>query len=169
MRVKPSQIRLGLLAAAVVALAALVVWQWRAEHAKATLLTLDPAAVTRIAVTWQGKPIRRYRKRGGHWYLAGQSERRADDAHMAALAGLAATSVIAWRERSDVQPAAIGLAMPAVIVTLNGQRLAYGALAAFGPQRYVRVGERIAVIPASYSPRPPPAASSSTAASSQKS
>jgi hypothetical protein len=169
MRLKPSQIRLGLLAAAVLALAGLVVWQWRAAHAKATLLTIDPAAVTRITVTWQGQPTRHYRKRGGHWYLTDPSERRADDAHMAALADLAATPVIDWREASAMRPAAIGLAEPSVIVSLNGERLAYGALAAFGPQRYVRVGQRIAVIPASYSPRPPAAASSSTTASSQKS
>lgn len=160
-----AQRRLGGLFAGVAVLAALAAWQWRSDRAGAVLLDIAPAAVTHIVVTRAGQPTQRYVKRDGHWYRQGQ---RVDAAYPCALAALAATPVLQWRKVSDVDLAAIGLATPPVSVRIGGHMLAYGALAAFGPQRFVRVGGRVAVVPASYSPRSPEAAPA-VSSSSQKS
>lgn len=162
-----AQRRLGWLLAGAAVLVALAAWQWHRERAAATLLPLDPASVTRIDITWQGQPTQHYVKRDGHWYRVESSARRIDDAYPARLAELAATPVLEWRKTSDMHLNTIGLTTPPVIVQLDGHTLAYGSLAAFGPQRFVRVGGRIAVIPASYSPRAP--ASAASPSSSQKS
>lgn len=158
-----TQHSLVVLLVGVAVLAALAFWQWRHAQADATLLNLDAAAITRVDVTRAGQPTRHYVKRTGHWYRAGAASGRVDDAYVESLAALAATPVLQWRKASGVDLAKIGLAAPPVIVRLNGRVLAYGALAAFGPQRFVRVGSRIAVVPASYSPRSPEAASASSA------
>ncbi len=154
-----AQRRLAWLLLGVAVLAALALWQWRSAQADATLLPLDPAAVTRVEVQRAGQPARHFVKRDGHWYHAGTSHARADDAHVAALAALARTPVLQWRMTSDVDLAKIGLAAPPVVVRLDGHTLAYGALAAFGPQRFVRVGPRVAVVGARYSPPSPPSSS----------
>ncbi|HEX7340936.1 MAG TPA: hypothetical protein VF269_01535 [Rhodanobacteraceae bacterium] len=159
---------MGFLLAGVAVLVALALWQWRSERARATLLDIAPAAVTRIDVLCAGRATQHYVKRKGQWYRQGTSLQRVDDARLAALAALAATPVLQWRALATVDVAKIGLAAPPISVRLNGHTLAYGALAAFGPQRFVRVGDRIAVIPASYSPRVPKAFPAS-ASSSQKS
>jgi len=146
-----AQRRLCGLLAGVAVVAALAAWQWRAERADATLLDMAPDAVTRIDIAWAGKPVRHYIKRGTHWYRRGASSRPVDG--LDKMAALAATPVLQWRDAASVDLARIGLATPAVLVRLDGHALAYGALAAFGPQRFVRAGDRIAVVPASYSPR----------------
>lgn len=168
-----AQRHLWLLLIGVAVLASLATWQWRSDHAKTTLLPIDPAAITRVAITWRGQPARHYVKRDGHWFAAGQPARRVDDAYPASLAALAATPVLEWRKTADMQLGKIGLSVPPVIVQLDGHRLAYGTLAAFGPQRFVRVSARVAVVPASYSPRAPDRsaapASAANPSSSQKS
>lgn len=162
-----AQRRLGWLLAGAAVLVALAAWQWHRERAAATLLPLDPASISRIDITWKGQPTRHYVKRDGQWYLTGASAHRVDDAYPARLVKLAATPVLEWRKASAMHLDAIGLTAPPVIVQLDGHALAYGTLAAFGPQRFVRVGGRIAVIPASYSPRA--SASAASPSSSQKS
>ncbi|HET7267674.1 MAG TPA: hypothetical protein VFJ15_06145 [Oleiagrimonas sp.] len=163
-----AQRRLCWLLAGVIVLVALAIWQWRAEHADDTLLDVAPETVTRIDITWAGQPTRHYIKQGRRWHRKHAASRPADNAHLDTMAALAATPVLQWRDAADVDLTRIGLAKPTVVVRINGHTLAYGALAAFGPQRFVRVGKRIAVVPASYSPRPPSPAPSS-ASSSQKS
>ncbi len=164
---RPSQRRLGILLLGVAVLAALAAWQWHRQQADAhaTLLTLAPRQVTRITVTRPGQAPLRYQKQDGHWYrTAPGPRRRSDDADMGKLAQLAATPVLQWRAAATLDPARIGLSPPALVLDLNGRRLGYGGLAAFGPQRFVRVGSRIAVVPARYSPRlpdPEPAPASS--------
>ena len=165
---KRSQRRLMWLLTGAAILVAVAAWQWHSERGEKTLLALDPVGITRIDITWLGQPTRHFSKRDGHWYRAG---RRVDDAHLARMAELAATPVLEWRATADMHTSKIGLQMPSVVVTLDGHTLAFGSLAAFGPERFVRVGDRIAVIPASYSPRAParPGSSAAAASSSQKS
>ncbi len=147
--------RLWWLTAAVAALVALSIWQWRSDHAGATLLDLDAGAVQRISVTWKDRPTRHYLRRDGHWHDAARPGARVDDSYLRHLAALADTPVLEWRDAATMDPVKLGLADPPVRVSLDGHELEWGALAAFGPQRFVRVGGRIAVVPASYSPRTP--------------
>lgn len=161
-----AQRNLVVLLLGVAVLIALALWQWHGARVGATLLDLDPARITRVDVTRRGQPTQHYVRRAGHWYRPGATAARVDDAYLDSLVALAGTPVLQWRDAAAVDLANIGLATPLITVRLDGHALAYGALAAFGPQRFVRVGSRIAVVPASYSPRSAPAASAS---SSQKS
>lgn len=147
--------RLLLAALAVAALVALAWAQWRQDHAQATLLTLDPAAISRISIRWQGQPARHYVHRDGQWRDADDPDAGVDAARLARLARLAATPVLQWRHADSMDATRIGLAQPALRVTLDDEVLEWGSLTALGPQRFVRVGRRIAIVPAAYSPRPP--------------
>lgn len=161
-----AQRRLCWLLAGVAMVAALAAWQWQTERADATLLDMAPDTITRIDITPAGQPTRHYVKHGAHWYRKDASSQPVDNPDLNRMAALATTPVLQWRDATSVDLARIGLARPAVTVRLDGHTLAYGTLTAFGPQRFVRVGRRIAVIPARYSPRSVPPASPS---SSQKS
>lgn len=145
--------RLGLLAG-VIALAALAGWQWHSDQQTdpGTLLPSDPASIQRIDLQLAGVAAEHYAKHDGHWQtLAGTP---ADDGRLAELTEIAAASVLSWRPASDFDPTKIGLAPPFAILTLDGQRLEFGETSVTGPQRYVRAGQRIALISVRYTPRP---------------
>lgn len=142
---------------AVLALLALAAWQWRSDASAepGSVLDLPPEQVTRIALGIGGAPALHYEKRDGQWWQTDGTPRRADDGRLAELAATAAAPVLAWRAASDFDPARIGLAPPQAVLNLDGHTLEFGATAATGAQRYVRVGQRIALLPEHYSPRPP--------------
>ncbi|GAP64797.1 hypothetical protein MBSD_n0079 [Mizugakiibacter sediminis] len=142
------------LAAGVAALLAAAAWQLRQERTASpdTLLALDPAAVTRVEVQMAGGPPRRFERRDGHWWMTAPQAGRADDAHLADLAAIAAAPALQWRPLSDFAPAKIGLAPPAATLTLDGETLRFGTLAPFARARYVQVGARIALVPDRYTP-----------------
>lgn len=148
--------RIGVLAL-VLALLTLVAWQWQydARAAPGSLLALAPASISRIALTLGNAPAMHYEKRDGHWWRVDGSAIRTDDGRLAELADTAAAPVLRWRPASDFQPAKIGLLPPQAILSLDGQTLEFGEISVTGPQRYVRVGQRIALVSARYAPRPP--------------
>ena len=141
----------------VLMLLALVAWQWKhdARNAAGSVLTLAPKQVSQIALTLGNTPTMHYAKRDGHWWRVDGTPTRADDGRLAELADTAAAPVISWRTASDFNPAKIGRHPPQAILSLDGQTLEFGETAVTGAQRYVRVGQRIALVPARFSPRPP--------------
>lgn len=146
------------------ALVAAVAWQWHADEAQArehTLTALDPDAVRHIEVNLRGLPGQRFERHAGHWTsgAAHVDEGRAED-----LAALAATPVADWRPAADFDPAKIGLAPPLAVLRLDGTQVEFGEMTALGKQRYARVGDRIAIVPAQALPRPPRTASLTTTA-----
>jgi hypothetical protein len=147
------------LLAAVAALVALAGWQWQrdAGRANGALTALDPAAIRHVSLALPGAATLHYEKRGdGHWWRAdGPARRVADDDRLRDLADIAGARVLGWRPLADFEPAKIGLAPPQAVLTLDGQTLAFGVNAVTGPQRYVRVGERVALVSARYMPRSP--------------
>ncbi|THD05773.1 hypothetical protein [Rhodanobacter lindaniclasticus] len=149
----------SLLFAAVAVLLALALWQWQhdASRANGELTTLDPAAISHISLALPGAATLHYEKRGdGHWWRTdGTAHRAADDDRLRDLADIAGARVLGWRPLADFEPAKIGLAPPHATLTLDGQTLAFGINAVPGPQRYVRVGERVALVSARYMPRSP--------------
>jgi hypothetical protein len=136
------------------ALLALAAWQYRHDRhaAPGTLLALDPAAVSVVTLTLPGLPPERYRRHDGHWWHA--DGRRADDGRLQDLAAIAAAPVVSWRAASEFEPAKIGLAPPLARLELDGHALDFGTTAVTGPLRYVRAGQRIALVPMRYTPRP---------------
>ena len=146
-----------ILLVAVVALLLLAGWQWQhdARHATGSLTVLDPAAVTHVALALPGAPAEHYEKRDGHWWRIDGTPTRAVDARLNDLADTAAAPVLSWRPASDFEPAKIGLAPPRAVLRLDGQTLEFGEASVTGPQHYVRVGQRIALVSSRYVPRSP--------------
>lgn len=140
----------------VVLLLAAVGWQWHADEADArehTLTSLDPDTATHMAVSLKGLPDQRFERRNGRWInpdAATTDEGRAEE-----LASLAATPVGDWKPATDFDPAKIGLAPPIAVLTIDGTRIEFGEMTALGKQRYARVGQRIAFVPAQALPRAP--------------
>ncbi|WP_243040152.1 hypothetical protein [Dyella sedimenti] len=144
------------LAGAAVALVAAAAWQWRrdADAAPGTLLRMAPSAVTEVTLQLGNGPAEHYARRDGHWWRTDGTAVRADDGRLGELADTAAAEVLGWRAAGDFEPARIGLVPPLAVLSLNGQRLDFGETAVTGPQRYVRVGDRVALISVRYTPRP---------------
>lgn len=143
------------LAGGVALLVAVAGWQWRQDSADApgTLLRVDPAAVNDVALAIGKGPTEHFARRDGHWWRTDGTPVRADDGRLGELADTAAAAVLSWRPASDFDPARIGLATPVAVLTLDGQRLEFGETSVTGPQRYVRVGDRVALVPVRYTPR----------------
>ena len=145
-----------MVAAAVVLLLAAVGWQWHADESDArehTLTTLDPDTATQMALTLKGLPDQRFERRNGRWVnldTATTDEGRAEE-----LVSLAVTPVADWKPATDFDPAKVGLAAPIAILTIDGIRIEFGEMTALGKQRYARVGQRIAFVPAQALPRAP--------------
>ena len=141
-----------LAAAAVLAFAA---WQWRQENrdAPGPLLTLEPASITRVDLRIGKAPTEHYAKRNDHWYRVDGTAARADDGRLGELTETAAASVLRWRPAVDFDPARIGLMPPSATLTLDGHALDFGEISVTGPQCYVRVDERVALVSVRYMPR----------------
>jgi hypothetical protein len=122
--------------------------------APGTLLALDPDTVSQVELRLQQGPAEHYVKRDGHWWRTDGHRVRADDGRLAELAAIAQAPVVAWRPVTDFDPARIGLSPPLAVLQLDGHRLAFGETSVTGPQRYVRVGNRIARVSVRYTPRP---------------
>lgn len=141
-----------------VALLMVAALQWRHDRGQApgALLTIKPAAITRVTLKMGNTPPEHYLKRDGHWWRTDHGMVRSDDGRLGELADIAAAPVLSWRPLSDFDPAKIGLAPASAVLTLNGYTLAFGETSVTGPQRYVRVGDRVALVSDRFAPRAPP-------------
>lgn len=146
--------RLWLLVLAVPLLAA-AGWQWHHDRQDdpGTLLGLDPAAVQRIDLQVPGAAAEHYVRRDGRWQAVDNTALAVDEGRLADLAATAAAPVLSWRPVADFDPAKIGLAPPLAVLSLDGRALAFGETSVTGPQRYVRVGDRVALISVRFTPR----------------
>lgn len=148
--------RLALLAAVLVLLA-LAGWQFRLDAGQGdhVLTSLDPGSIQRITLTLPGAPTMHYQKRSGHWWRTDGTPVPATDTRLTDLADTAAAPVLAWRAASDFELDKVGLAPPRAVLDLDGTTLEFGELSVTGPQHYVRVGQRVALVSARYMPRSP--------------
>ena len=120
--------------------------------APGSLLGLDADAITTVTLELPGHPAEHYRRHDGHWWRADGT--RADDGRLDELAGIAAAPVASWRAASAFDLAKLGLAPPLARLQLNQRTLDFGTTAVTGPLRYVRVDDRVALVPLAFSPRP---------------
>jgi hypothetical protein len=141
----------------VAALALLAWWQMQRDaHDEAgTLTSLDPAGITHITLSLPGTATLHYEKRQGHWWRIDGTPQRAIDGRLSDLADTAAAQVLSWRPASDFDAAKIGLAPPQATLTLDGTALEFGETSVTGPQHYVRVGSRVALVSERYMPHSP--------------
>jgi hypothetical protein len=147
--------RLLLLFAAAIVLA-IAGWQWRqqSQQSPGPLLPLEPSAISSIALRIGAAPAEHYAKRDGHWYRIDGAAVPADDGRLNELTETAAANVLSWRSASDFNPARIGLTPPVATLTLDRHILDFGEISVTGPQCYVRVGDRVALVSIRYTPRP---------------
>lgn len=152
------------LLAIAVPLIAVAGWQWRSDRRaeNGTLLGLDPASIQRIDLAWDGGVAEHYVRRDGRWLAVEGTSLTVDEGRLADLAATAAAPVQSWRPLGDFEPAKIGLAPPSAVLTLNGHALAFGEAAVTGPLRYVRAGDRIALVSVRFTPRPVKAVAADT-------
>src|SRR5690348_116454 len=145
---------LGILAIIAIALVVAVPWIGRREYLRdpPTLTPLDPDAVTQIELDIPAIASQVFERRADDWWRVQPSEARADDARVQRLANLAATSVARWIPSSAITLSKVGLAHPSATLVLDGVRLEYGGLTAIDGLRYVRVGDKVALVPRQYSP-----------------
>lgn len=137
----------------VAVLATAVLWTQQRRAASAAperLLPIGTDQVTRIDVKTGSGVLRRFEKSGGHWQMLAPQQGQADAAHLDRLTAIANAKVLRWRPASEFDLEKIGLDPPWAVVSLNGQRLEFGTLAALAPQRYVKIGDHIALIPSRY-------------------
>lgn len=145
---------LAWLAVIAVALVALVLWIGRRDYLRdpPALTGLDPGTVARIELAIPPVATQVFDRRDGAWWRVQPAQARADNARVQRLANLAATPVARWIPATAIQPDKAGLAHPSATLVVAGVRLEYGGLTALGDFRYVRVGNRIALVPRQYSP-----------------
>lgn len=145
-----------LLACAALALLALAGWQWRQQTGESpgTLLTLAPASIQQVVLRIGSAPAQHFAKRQGQWWRTDGTAVRADDGRLNELTQTAAAAVLRWRPAGDFDPARIGLSPPSASLSLDGHVLDFGETSVTGPQCYVRVDGRVALISLRYTPRP---------------
>lgn len=145
---------LFLLAIIAMALVAVVLWIGRREYLRdpPALTQFDPGAVKRIELDIPPVAPQVFEHRADGWWRVKPSAARADDARVQRLANLAATPIARWIPGAEVKPAKVGLAHPSATLVLDGVRLEYGGLSALDNLRYVRVGDKVALVPRQYSP-----------------
>ena len=143
-----------LLCATVVAgLAGLAVLQLRHERAVAIdpLTRLDTSRVQAIIVRCKGCPTRRYEESGGVWRMQEPRAEAADPEVIGRLLSIAATPVRDRHPRADLDPAKLGLDPPQATLALDDLVLAFGTSDAIHGDRYVAVGNEIALVPDRFS------------------
>ncbi|MGH8125356.1 MAG: hypothetical protein ACREPK_05875 [Rhodanobacteraceae bacterium] len=145
---------LVLLAITAAALVAVVLGVGRREYLRdpPVVTRLDPDAVIRIGLDIPPVTPQVFERRADGWWRVKPSVARADDPRVQRLASLAATPVARWIPASAIVPAKVGLAHPSATLVLGDLHLEYGGLTALDNLRYVRIGDKVALVPRQYSP-----------------
>jgi hypothetical protein len=134
-------------------LGAAVVAELRHERAMALdpLTTIDLAGVRRLEITCNGCAARRFDKVDGHWQMREPKAQAADDAAVARLLAIATAPVRFRHAAGEIEAAKIGLEPPQATLTLDGVVLKFGGTDAIRGDRYVEVGDSIALVPDRFS------------------
>lgn len=141
------------LLATLAALVAAVQWQVRHERARMSdpLSALDLDAVRRIEVDCRGCEPRRYEKADGAWRMLAPDARAADEQVVARLLAIARAPVRTRYAQGELDPARIGLVPPLATLRLDDVVLAFGTTDAIHGDRYVAVGDGVALVPDRFS------------------
>jgi hypothetical protein len=141
------------LLAMVALLGAAVYAEFRRESAIAQdpLTAIDPATIQSLAVRCQSCTARRFEKIDGHWLMREPKAQRANDAAVARLAAIVRAPVRYRRPAAGLDAAKLGLDPPAATLEVDGTLLKFGTTDAIRNDRYVEVGDTIALVPDRFS------------------
>lgn len=144
---KRSYLNAALAALALILVAAVWFSQKKPESKGAPLTALAEDAVSKIAIQHPDKPEIDLEKKNGNWSLTAPVAVAADPFEVKSLTGLAIAethSVI--DEAAKLKLADFGLDPPGYSVVLNDTRLDFGNVEPLKYQRYVRIGDKLALI-----------------------
>jgi len=146
--------RTNLFLLVMVALLGLAVFaELRREHAlqRDPLTTMDPDAIRSLAVTCPSCTSRRFEKVDGHWMMREPQAQAADDKAVARLASILRAPVRYRRPASELDASKLGLDPPMATLEVDGTMLKFGTTDAIRNDRYVKVGDTIALVPERFS------------------
>ncbi|HOX71502.1 MAG TPA: hypothetical protein PK001_07150 [Dokdonella sp.] len=113
---------------------------------------LDPAGIDRVTVSCLQCVPRRFEREDGHWFMREPYALPADDAQLARLLSIAASPVRSRRDAARFDARKIGLDPALIRLDLGAMHFDIGTTDAFNGDRYVRVGNTIAMVPDRFSP-----------------
>jgi hypothetical protein len=116
------------------------------------LSTLDPAMIQRVTVSCLQCMPRRFERVDAHWMMREPYDHPADDSQVERLLGIATAVVRSRRPLASLDASKIGLDPPLMRLELDGEHFEIGTTDAFNGDRYVRVGDTIAMAPDRFSP-----------------
>lgn len=147
--------RINLILIGIVAVLGLVTW-WQVNREVAQfeppLSALDPATVKQVRVGCLQCVARRFQRLGEHWQMREPYDLPADDAQIARLLSIAASPVRSRRAFGSLDAQKVGLDPALISLDLDQARFDIGTTDAFNGDRYVRVGDTIAMVPDRFSP-----------------
>jgi hypothetical protein len=146
---------LAWLVLALAVLTAAVQLQLRHERAQALdpLTALDTHAVRRLVVECRGCATRRFERIDGHWRMLEPRTGAADPEAMASLLAIANAPVRYRHAAGDIDPVRVGLVPPQATLRLDATVLTFGGTDAIHGDRYVAIGDAIALVPDRFSVR----------------
>lgn len=129
-------------------------WQVGKEVAgfEPPLSALDPATIEHVRVACLQCIPRRFQRVDGHWMMREPYDLPADDAQVARLLSITASSVRSRRAFASMDAKKIGLDPALISLDLDGEHFDIGTTDAFNGDRYVRIGDTIAMVPDRFSP-----------------
>jgi hypothetical protein len=116
------------------------------------LSKLDPAMIQRVTVSCLQCIPRRFERVGSHWMMREPYDLPADDKQVARLLGVATAVVRSRRPLASLDAKKVGLDPALMRLDLDNTHFEIGTTDAFNGDRYVRVGDTIAMAPDRFSP-----------------
>lgn len=133
----------------VLGLAGLALWPPDAPRSAdpVTVVPLEREQIERIRLERTGAPAIALFHEAGRWQMRQPFATEADPARVDTVLRLLELTSLARYPLAELELAEYGLAVPALAVGLNDLRIEFGDVAALDRQRYVRVGERLHLVP----------------------
>ncbi|TXI11375.1 MAG: DUF4340 domain-containing protein [Rhizobium sp.] len=143
MKRKTLNIALGV---AALGLGAAVFLSQKKEEKGPPLTPIAAAALDHVTLEHPGSPTVELERKDGHWKITKPVVVDADPFEVNAFIDLAKLEVKKSLEQKDVSLKELGLDPPAYFVTLNGQKLAFGAQEPIQARRYILANGKVALV-----------------------
>ena len=133
-----------------VLVAALAGGAWYAQKqsaaAKPALTAIAAEGLSSASVQWPDAPEIKLVKQGGQWQLSAPVSARADRFEVLNFSNLATAEVKETLSPEGLDLKQLGLDPPERVLTLNDQRIEFGATDPIESRRYVKLGDKVMLI-----------------------